>query len=347
MIGGALTDKFGRRGIALFGLVMSALSALSMGLVNDLSLFYPLAVMIGLLGSIGDPARQAMVADILPEAKRAEGYGILRVAANLSWIIGPTIGGILAVQSYLLLFILDAIISCITAAILYTLVPETKPALAAGQRQPTMLQTVGGYRLVLSDRIYVAFLLASMLMLIVYQQVYSTLSVFLRDVHGVPAQGFGFMLSLNAGIVVLFQFWVTRRIKKFAPMLMMAVGTGFYLVGFTLYGFVSAYILFVAAMVLITIGEMIVVPVGQALVARFAPEDMRGRYMAVFGLSWAIPSAVGPWVAGIILDNYDPNWVWYAGGILCALASAGFYALHLKTQARFAVEQEPDVLSAA
>jgi len=45
----------------------------------------------------------------------------------------------------------------------------------------------------------------------------------------------------------------------------------------------------------ITIGEMIVVPVGQALVARLAPEDMRGRYMAFYGLCWTIPAAVGPW----------------------------------------------------
>jgi dipeptide/tripeptide permease len=66
---------------------------------------------------------------------------------------------------------------------------------------------------------------------------------------------------------------------------MMMVGTLFYLVGFTMYGFVSAYWLFLVAILLITIGEMVVMPVGQALVARFAPEDMRGRYMAMFGLA--------------------------------------------------------------
>jgi MFS family permease len=334
MVGGALTDRFGRRGMVLFGLVFSALSSVSMGLVNDLSAFYLLAVVVGLLSNIGGPARQAMVADLLPKEKHSEGYGMLRVAGNLAWILGPMIGGLLAAKSYLILFVLDAVTSLITAVIVFRLVPETKPESTLGQRQETLLQTLAGYRLVLADRLYMAFLVTSMFMLIVYQQMYNTLSVYLRDVHDVSAQQFGVLLSLDAAVVVLCQFWVTRRIRPYPPMLLMMVGTLFYLVGFTMYGFVATYALFIVAIMLITIGEMIVMPVGQALVARFAPADMRGRYMAIFGLSWTIPSAIGPWAAGLILDNYDPNWVWYAAGIISAVAATGFYVLHLTARDR-------------
>ena len=154
------------------------------------------------------------------------------------------------------------------------------------------------------------------------------------------------MLSLDAATVVLLQFWVTRKIKPYPPMLMMMAGTLFYLVGFTMYGFVSAYALFIVAILLITVGEMIVMPVSQALVARLSPEDMRGRYMAFFGVVWTIPAAVGPWAAGIILDNYDPNWVWYAGGIICAVAAAGFYLLHLATRSRFSASAGDELSSA-
>jgi len=336
MVGGALADKFGRRGMVLFGLVFSALSSLSMGVVNRLSVFYLLAAAVGALSDIAGPARQAMVADILPEEKQAEGYGILRVAGNLAWIVGPMIGGLLAAKSYLLLFILDAISSLITAAIVYKLVPETKPDLSEAQRQETFFETLGGYRLVMADKVYMAFLVTSVLMLIVYQQMYNTLSVFLRDVHSVSTQGYGFLLSLDAGTVVIFQLWIARKISSYAPMAMMAIGTVLYLVGFTMFGFVSTYLFFVIAILIITLGEMIVMPVGQAVVARFAPGDMRGRYMAFYSLSWTIPASVGPWAAGLVMDNYDPNWVWYAAGIICAVATAGFYALHLKTRSRFA-----------
>jgi MFS family permease len=119
-------------------------------------------------------------------------------------------------------------------------------------------------------------------------------------------------------------------------MVMMAAGTALYMVGLAMFGFVSTYWLFVVAILLLTFGEMIVMPVSQALAARFAPEDMRGRYMAFFSLAWAVPSTIGPWAAGLILDNYNPDWVWYAAGIACAISAIGFLTLHRSAQKRFA-----------
>jgi MFS family permease len=338
MIGGGLTDKFGRRGLVLFGLIISALSSVSMGLVDKLAAFYLLAGFVGLLSDVAGPAYQAMVADMLEEEQRAEGFGILRVAANLAWVFGPMIGGYLASQSYLLLFILDAISSIITAVIVYRMIPETKPEGTEEAKQASILETMGGYLLVARDRLFLAFVFISMLVGVVYLQLYSTLSVFLRDVHGVAVSAFGPLFSINALTVVIFQFWVTRKTKRYAPLVMMALGTAFYLVGFTAYGFVETYTLFVIAMIIITIGEMIIIPISQALASRFAPEDMRGRYMAFFGLSWAIPSTFAAWGAGLIMDNYDPRWVWYLSGIIATLALSGFIALHLKTRTRFTAE---------
>ena len=336
MIGGALTDKFGRRGMVLFGLVFSALSSVSMGLVNELSHFYLLAIVVGSLSNIAGPAHQAMVADILPEEKRTEGFGMLRVAANLAWIFGPMIGGLVAGRSYLMLFILDAITSLIVAFIVFRSIPETKPQEPETEHKKTFAQTFVGYRVVLADRLYLVYLLVSMLMLVAYQQMYHTLSVYLRDSHGVPARGFGALLSIDAALVVLLQFWVTRRVRDRPPMVMMAVGTALYMVGLAMFGFVSAYWLFIVAILLLTFGEMVVMPISQALAARFAPEDMRGRYMAFYSLAWAVPSTIGPWAAGLILDNYNPDWVWYAAGIVCAIAVVGFLSLHTSAQKRFA-----------
>jgi MFS family permease len=336
MIGGALVDRFGRRSILLFGLVFSALSSLTMGMVESLYAFYLLAVFVGLLSDVAGPAHNAMVADLLPEHQRADGYGILRVAANISWIIGPTVGGFLALRSYMLLFILDAISSLITAWIVYRKIPETMPEKTREGPEEDMLQTIKGYARVAADRLFVAFMLACMLMTVAYLQLYSTLAVYLRDVHGIQDQGYGLLMSINATAVVLFQFAITRRTKAKPPMLLMALGSLLYMVGFSMYGLVSTYTLFVISMLIITFGEMIVLPIGQAIVANLAPQDMRGRYMAFFGLSWTIPAAVGPWAAGLVMDNFDPNWVWYSAGILSALSVAGFLLLHSRTKGRFA-----------
>jgi MFS family permease len=236
-------------------------------------------------------------------------------------------GGLLAARSYLLLFICDAAASLITAGIVYLAMQETKPASRTGEPEPTMIQTFSGYWDVLRDVTFVLFIGTFILMTIVYIQMNTTLAVYLRDIHGVSEQGFGYILSLNAAMVVLFQFPITRRISGYRPLAMMAVGTLLYAIGFGMYGFVSAYVLFLAAMVIITIGEMLIAPVAQALVAQLAPEDMRGRYMAAFGLSWAISSAVGPLLAGVIMDYADPRGVWYAAGLVGLVATAGFVLL--------------------
>jgi MFS family permease len=333
MVGGALTDRFGRRSLILFGLVFSALSTLTFGLVVDIRFMYPLALIVGLIGGLSGPAHNAMIADILPEEKRQEGFGVLRVVGNLAWIIGPSIGGFIANKNFFYLFVIDAIMSCLVAALVFRLLPETKPATSveAHTGQPESIwQTVLGYRVALRDFAFMAFIVASILMLIVYQQAYGSLSVFLRDVHGISTQGYGFLMTSSAITVVLFQFSISRWLRGRPPFLMMALGTLFYMVGFTMFGLVSPYILFVACIVIITIGEMIVVPVSQALAANFAPEDMRGRYMAVFGLSWALPQTIGPGAAGYILDNFNPNLLWYIGGVLCALSAFSYWLLHLK-----------------
>jgi MFS family permease len=345
MLGGALTDRFGRRRLILFGLVFSAVSTLSLGLANTLAVLYPLVVVIGLLSDISGPAHNAMIADLLPEKQRSEGFGILRVVGNLAWIIGPTIGGLVAARSFFLLFVIDSVLSCIVALLFYKLIPETRPAAPAEKSQESVWQTVAGYRHVLRDFAFMAFLLASMLMLLVYQQMYNTLPVYLRDTHGFTPSMYGFLLTSSAITVVLFQFWVTRRVKDRPPFLMMALGVIFYALGFGMFGFVSAYVLFVLAVVIITIGEMIMMPVSQALAANFAPLDMRGRYMAVFGLSWAIPSMIGPGAAGWILDNFNPNLLWVGGGILCLLSTLSFFALQLRlgSQKRFAAKPKEEL----
>lgn len=330
MLGGALTDRFGRRRLILFGLVFSAFSSLGFGLVSDLSLLYPVIAVVGLLSSVAHPAHNAMVADLLPEEKRQEGFGILRVVGNLAWIIGPSIGGFVAARSFFALFVIDAVVSCVVAAIVFRLIPETRPSHLEAAHGQSLVETFRGYAAVSRDRAFMAFLAASILMLIVYQQMYNSLSVYLRDSHGINPRGYGLLLTSSAVTVVLLQFWVSRRIKIRPPFLMMVAGALFYMVGFGMFGVVATYPLFLLAIIIVTVGEMIVVPTSQALAAHFAPEEMRGRYMAAFGLSWTIPATLGPGAAGYILDHFDPNLLWLGGGVLCLASALSFLALHTR-----------------
>lgn len=334
MLGGALADKFGRRSIIIYGLVFSAISAISLGLVNDLSVMYVVSILVGLIGSIGHPAHGAMVADILPEDKRQEGFGLLRIVGNMAWLVGPTIGGFVASKSFLALFIADAVFSCIVAGIVFLFLPESKPQPHPNEEPASLLKTISGYGTVMRNFAFMAFIVASILMTTVYQQMYNSLSVYLRDNHGIDPQGYGLLLSTSAITVILFQLFVTKLIKRQPPFIMMGLGAIFYSIGFMLFGVVAQFALFAMNIFIITIGEMIIMPVSQALVASFAPAEMRGRYMAFSGMTWLIPATLGPGLAGYILDNYNPNLLWYLGGILCIVAASSFYLLHIRIGAR-------------
>ena len=327
-LGGAIADRMGRKTVIIFSLILSSLSALGMGFAPTLGIFIAVSVLVGTLAHIGGPAHEAVVADLLPPDKRAEGYGIIRVVFNVAVIIAPPIAGLLIAHSYLTLFIVDAVISLISAGIVLFALPETKPKAPAHARPETMKQTFAGYGKVFRDVPFLAFIGVTVMMTLVYMNMNSTLGVYLRDQHSLPELRYGWLLSINAIIVVLFQFWVTRRLQRYRPMLMMAAGSLLYAVGFAMYGFVPTFALFIVAMIVITIGEMVVTPFQQSLVASFAPEHMRGRYMAVSGLSWSISFTVGPYFAGLILDGANPALLWAFCGLVGTLATIGFVVLN-------------------
>src|SRR6266542_359264 len=81
-LGGALTDRMGRKSVIIFSLVLSSLRALGMGFAPTLGIFAAVSVLVGTFSNLGHPAHEAVVADLLPENKRAEGYGIIRVVFN-------------------------------------------------------------------------------------------------------------------------------------------------------------------------------------------------------------------------------------------------------------------------
>jgi MFS family permease len=334
MLGGALTDKIGRKTMLVAGLVLSAASAILMGVVNELWAFALVSTVVGMLSDIAGPARGAMTTDMLPPEKRAEGFGIIRVIGNLAWIVGPALGGLLASKSYMLVFICDAIASIITALIVIWKIPETKPQASEEIEKETLLQTFKGYGKVTADKLFMAYVLISMLLIFVYSQMYSTLSVYLNQQHDIPAKGYGWLMSINAIIVVLFQFSVSWGTRKKPPMRMMALATILYGIGFSMIGFVDQYWMFMVAMAIITIGEMVHIPTSSGLIANLAPEDKRGRYNAFAGLSWGVPNIFSTFFAGLVMDNLNPDLVWTIAGCICLVTMFGYLLMNTHVQKR-------------
>lgn len=334
-LGGGLADRIGRKRLVIAGLVFSALSSLALALVQDFALVYLTAAIGGLFSSSARPARLAMVADLLPERMLAEGYGISRVIANVAFAIGPAIGGLLASVSYVLLFFIDAATSILAAIFVARYLKETQSKSAAKKTSRQSLARVfNGYVQVLQDKILLAVILLGGLVGLVYWQWYFSVPVFMRDVHGMAPYYYGSMMSLAGVIVVLVQLPLTRKLRPYFPLPIIAVGSLFYALGFGMFAFIAGYALFLLAFAIITFGEMIVHPTHQSLVAKLAPEEMRGRYMAVAGIAFSLPNIFGPWLGGYLLDKFNPNLIWYLAGIICIAGAAGYVVLYTRSTPR-------------
>ncbi len=342
LLGGASTDKFGRKSMALYGLFVSGTFSLALIFIENIITMYIVLGAMGFFGSIGGPARSAMIADILTPSQRAEGYGVLRVVVNIAATIGPAFGGFLATKNFHYLFIGDAISSTIVAIVFIIKIPETKPKNSEGEQKQTFKKTMIGYKEVIIDWKFMMFVGFSMIMSAVYMQMNSTLPVHIVENLGFSSKSYGWMISMNAFTVVIMQFWITRKIKKFPALIMIGLGNLLYAFGFGMFGFIKTLPFFFVAMFIITIGEMVISPFSQAVAANLAPEDKRGRYMAVYGWSHLFPAIFGVLGAGLIMEQLNSNWLWYISGIASIIAVVGFCFLHKIAADRFKSSKTPN-----
>lgn len=342
LAGGSLVDRIGRKPVMLFSMFGNAVAVLGFGLGGPLmsapgalrlGVIAVIITALGLTGAAFGPAVNAMVADLVESQKRSQAYGLLRVVQNLGIAIGPAVGGLIATHSsYLLLFAISAVASAIYGVMIALYIRETLPKRALGAQ--TAVQPKGaGMGDVLRDRVFMLFTLLSMAVLLSYSQMTTTLPVYLNRGFAVSEQWFGLMMSLNAGMVVLFQFSVTRITSRYGRSVMMALGAVFYALGFGLFAggslwtLIGALPFFFLAQAVLTTGEMIIVPVSQAFAADIAPQDMRGRYMGVFGLAYTAGYGLGPMLGGLVMDQLGGQYIWYAAFASCMLLGLGFLAM--------------------
>ncbi len=84
-------------------------------------------------------------------------------------------------------------------------------------------------------------------------------------------------------------------------------------------------------MIVVTVGELMVIPTASTYTANRAPENMRGRYMSLLALTWGAGSMVGPLLGGFLNDNISPASIWYGGGAAGIIGSIIFLVLVIKT----------------
>ncbi|MFW6102560.1 MAG: MFS transporter, partial [Chloroflexota bacterium] len=301
-LGGALSDRFGRRPILLMATFISIF--LYTGLAVLIGISAPVwAIAVAYIAgrsilTITRPVISAMVADFTSKERLTEAYGILRIGANIGWAAGPAIGGYLATfLSYGWLFAIPALTCCIDSLIVFFFIRESSSGVGRRVGFRSMLPNV-------DDPVFLVFVALSLLLFIVMGQMASTLSIFGVVRVGFSEAQYGLLLTLNGLIVIFFQYPMTLALKRLAKFRALILGSLLYAVGYLSLGWITQFGWALGAMAIITAGEIIHAPVTLSVIGELSPRDQRGRYMGIYGLSETIGISMGPLVGGILLDTF-------------------------------------------
>ena len=320
-IAGPITDRAGRKVTMIVGLAGTGLLYLAMIPAESMLAFAILMTLRGFFNPLYRVGADAMVADLIPEGQRADAYALTRLSKNVGVALGPAVGGFVATASYSIAFWAAAIGLVFFSLMMTFFARETLPTSETPQIQARGLRA---YRELLRDRPFIFFILAFTLTQIGSTIVWVLLGVYAKQNYHILENQYGLIPMTNAIMVVVLQVSVTARTKQYRPSLMLALGAFLYASGVTSIAFASSFWGFWASMVVITCGELVLVPTATTYVANIAPPAMRGRYMSVFSLCWGIASGVGPVVGGYLNDNISPQAIWFGGGAIGLLGAIWF-----------------------
>ncbi len=325
IMGGEMADRLGRRPVmwvsmAFRGVIFLLLSIAIANFV-DLIIVAALLMVSSLMGSLFEPASNAMVADLVEPSGRLEAYSLLRVGQNVGWTLGPLIGGILATFSYASLFVVTALTSLVAAFIIFKMVADPPSSAAPSDRfHLEDLLKLG------ENRVFLLFCLAFFLLSIVLGQLSSTFALFSEDVVGISLVELSYLYALNGVMVVFLQFPMARYFNRFKMSHVLCAGAVMYAVGYLIVGWASDIWMLALSMIITTLGENTTSPSSINFVANISPEHERGRYMGVSGIFHTFGWSIGPLVGGLLYDSLvsQPILLW---GSIAAIGfvSAGAY----------------------
>ncbi len=321
-LGGRLSDRLGAMRVQQLSLFLSGVGFL---LFIRLKSFSSLAVGVLVLATISEafrPAIMSAVAQYSGPDHRARSFALLRLAVNLGMAIGPAVAGYLAYYGYAWLFVGDAL-TCWAAGLILVVVFRGKTE--AADLPARSFQTAGNspWR----DGPFLLFLLLICLLGMTFFQVWSTMPIFLREFYHSSERAIGGLLSINALLIVIFEMLLIRAVEHLDRMRVVAIGALLVGAGLALLPLGPPYAVAVLAIAILTLGEMLALPIANVIVAERAGTSETGKYMGAYTLAFSTAFVFGPVAGTAIYEHVGADVLWYSIGALGLLLALAFAAL--------------------
>jgi MFS family permease len=327
IVSGPIVDRLGRKGVMVVGLIGNGLCYFLLSRAESYGAFALILGGSGLFSPLYRVGTDAMLADLFPQNERADAFALLRMARNIGVATGPALGGFVLAQSYNLGLYGAAAGLAIYGLMLLFFARETIPPEVTAEKS-TLRDQLHGYWQALQDKPFMGLVGAFTLVQMTTALVWVLLSVYVKTEYGIGERLYGWMPTTNALIVVFLQVLITRFTKRYPALQVMRWGSIFYIFAPLLVALAEGFWGFWIAMVVMTLGELIVVPTASATAANLAPVDKRGRYMSLYGLTWNLAAGISPVLGGLLSDQLGVKAPWFGGAVVGALAMGAFWWLH-------------------
>ncbi|MEU5367012.1 MFS transporter [Streptomyces sp. NPDC005925] len=322
LVAGVMTDRLGRRPTLLVAQASTAVSVVLLGFMHHPVAIAAVAFLVGMASNASRPAVQAMLADIVRPEDRVRAFSLNYWAVNLGFAVSSMAAGFIAEYSYRAGFLIEGGMTAACAVLIFLKLPESRPVQDA---EPGGEDAVG-LGTVLRDGRFMGVVGLSFLVAVVFQQGFVGLPVAMGQAGFSPAD-YGFAIGVNGVLIVALQIPVTRFIEHRDTRRLLVLSSLLAGYGFGLTAFAGSVGVFVLAVCVWTLAEIVNAPTQTALVVRLSPVRGRGRYQGMYTMSWSVAALVAPLGSGFVIDRYGAAWLWGLCAVVGTVAAAGYGVL--------------------
>lgn len=325
-VGGRLTDRIGSFPVQFASLLLNGLVLLLLMQVHEFNWMCGGIFFMALVSEMFRPANSVAIANFCTPETRTRSISLYRMSINLGWAVAPAFGGLMVAISWTMLFWVDGLTCIFAAFMLYFLLPPArfsiKPSAKAKEALTENQKDIPPYR----DRQFLWFVLLTMLNATVFMQFLWTVPVFWKEGFGWTEAHVGLMSAINGLIVFMVELPLIFRIEgQRKPVQHIQFGLMLYATAYALFLLPISYTLMALLfVVVISFGEIFVMPFSSNYVFGRSKGAFQGQYMAFYGIAYSIANTLAPLYGTQVIAAWGYQTLWILLSIQAVLVWIGF-----------------------
>ncbi|MEK5103969.1 MFS transporter [Cytobacillus sp. FSL M8-0252] len=318
LVGGVLFDKLGGYRSILLGIVISLSSLIIMVFKHGWPEYIVLLTILGFGSGIVFPSMYALAGSVWKEGGR-KAFNAMYVATNLGVALGAAMAGYIASFSFNYIFIANCLMYILFFLIAITSYRKME---VKSVSQPNDIKTAQKFRGNPKLNALFVLLIGYLLCCIGYVQWQSTISAYTQQI-GISLKQYSMLWTINGAMIVLAQPLISLLVKRIKSLkVQIIIGIFIFAISFAVVGNAVAFSGFVTAMIILTIGEMLVWPAVPTIANDLAPKGKEGFYQGIVNSVSTGGRMIGPLLGGVLVDVYGVKMLF---GILMALLLISVY----------------------